>query len=152
MSEHSLQANIRCGIMVSPAAPVHAFSMGKQRRSAPVRAGRRGAYLTEEQLATYGTAGIKVRQWRFYRERMTIAELSEAADVAEGLISDLENEKGGCGLDTLEKLAPALKATIGMLFDVDPLRDKEFWSIYEEADPAQRRIIREQAAVIVRRV
>lgn len=105
--------------------------------------GRRGPYDADDPTQ-FGTLGIKLRQWRLFLE-MTIEELAEAAKVSTGTISGIEAGGSGFSKESLPKLANALGVTIGQLFDVNPLADREFWTIWREANSSQRQRIHDFA-------
>lgn len=98
----------------------------------------RGPYKSAEDPDLYGRGGIKLRQWRLYRE-MTVAQLAERANLSTGTISGIESATAGYGHATLVQLAKALDTTVAGLFGVNPLKHAEFWSVWDKLDDAQRR-------------
>jgi len=62
---------------------------------------------------------IYLREWREFRE-LTVEKLAEDAGVSPGLISQIENKISAGSADSLEKLALALKISVGELLDVKP--------------------------------
>lgn len=105
----------------------------------------RGPYKIDvENPEKLGTGGIKLRQWRIHRD-MTVAMLAAKADVSTGTVSDIEAAKLGWSWRTLHKLADALRTTPAALLGVNPLADREFWTIWDDASEPQRQRIADYA-------
>src|SRR5262245_1582613 len=114
------------------------FGMGKKSRRGQGRGTMgRGPYKTGEDPDLYGKGGIKVRQWRIFRG-LTVAELAERANLSTGTISSIEGATSGYGHATLGQLAKALETSVAALFGVNPLKDVEFWSVWDKLDDSQR--------------
>ncbi len=62
---------------------------------------------------------IHLRAWRLYRG-LTVEGLAAKAGVSPATISLIENYESAGSPRSLEKLAKALKCTVGQLFDVEP--------------------------------
>jgi transcriptional regulator with XRE-family HTH domain len=62
-----------------------------------------------------------IREWRRFRDRMTLQRLAEKADLAESTISDAEKRVHDVTGRTLLDLSKALDTTPGALLDVNPL-------------------------------
>lgn len=62
---------------------------------------------------------IYLKEWREYRG-LTVEALAEKARVSPALISLIENRKSAGSPDTLEKLADALRISVGELLDIKP--------------------------------
>lgn len=60
------------------------------------------------------TLGQRIRQHR-KAKGMTLHELSALSGVSKGALSKLENKPSNAGLETLEKIAKALKTTVSEL-------------------------------------
>jgi transcriptional regulator with XRE-family HTH domain len=97
----------------------------------------------------FGGGGIRLRQYRLARG-WTVEFTAEKASVSPGTISGIENG-GGYSPETLLKLAKAFKATVGMLFDIDPRKGGEaLWPLWNEADAPERQRIVDYARGVVR--
>jgi DNA-binding XRE family transcriptional regulator len=120
------------------------FSMAKPRDQRPAP---RGPYETDDP-EKLGTGDIKLRQWRLFR-KMTVAMLAEAAELSTGTISGIEGGDLGYSYVTLHKLAKALRTTVAGLFGVNPLKDREFWSVWDQASAPQRQRIMDHALGVV---
>lgn len=150
MSEYSLQGNVRPVRILPPAAMRHLGDMQTPRKTGAAHHGQRGAYMSAEKLAQFGSGGIKLRQWRWYRDRMTIAKLSDLSGVPGGTISGIEAGEANPTLDVVGKLAKALEVEIGDLFYWNPLDDAPILATWQAATDEQRRIIREHADIVVK--
>ena len=60
--------------------------------------------------------GTVIRQLRL-EHNLTIAEVSERADISRGMLSKIENSLAATSLETLEQLANALGVTLAKLFE-----------------------------------
>lgn len=78
-----------------------------------------------------------LKEWREYRN-MTQEQLAEAVGMSVSNISQLERGIQGYSQDGLEALAEALKCEPGHLHMVDPSKDDAIWSIWEQAQPAEK--------------
>ena len=59
--------------------------------------------------------GNAVKELRL-RQRLTISQVADLADLSVGMLSKIENGQISAGLDTLSRLAKALGSTMAMLF------------------------------------
>lgn len=124
--------------------------MAKSRGRPKKGKGSHGPYLLEvEDSDLLGGGGIRLRQHRLARG-WTMEKLAEAAGVSTGTIAAIENGKG-YSPDMLQKLAGALKVTVGELFDIDPRPGKEnsIWPIWSRATPHQKQRILDYAKGVV---
>jgi transcriptional regulator with XRE-family HTH domain len=112
--------------------------------------GPRGPYKSDvADPDMFGGGGIRLRQYRLARG-WTVEFTAEKASVSPGTISGIENG-GGYSPETLQKLAKAFRATVGMLFDIDPRKGGEaLWPLWNEADAAERQRIVDYARGVVR--
>lgn len=109
----------------------------------------RGPYkLSPEELAKFGTGGIKLRQWRAFRG-LTIPILALKAGVSAGTISQIENAETGWGDNMIIDLSNALEIEPAMLLGVNPLEKPEFWELWNRADPGQKLRINDYALGVV---
>lgn len=79
-----------------------------------------------------------IREWRQHR-KMTLQRLAELSGMAESTLSLLENGQRGYSQPGLEKIAKALRVTVGELTNVDPTRDSALWRIIDEMTDPQKR-------------
>jgi len=80
---------------------------------------------------------IFLSEWRIFRG-LTVEELATRSGMSTGNISNLQTGKQGYSDEGLQKLAKALDIDVGSLLEVDPLADREMWSVWTEATPEQR--------------
>jgi transcriptional regulator with XRE-family HTH domain len=92
---------------------------------------------------------IFLKQWREYRG-LTQEQLAERVGWSVGNVSQLERGLQGYSQEGLEALAEALRCDPGQLLTVDPTGDDAMWSIWEKAEPGQRKIIVELAKTVVK--
>lgn len=121
---------------------MHNFSMAKARKPPA----KRGPYRGD--IEKLGTGGIKLRQWRVYRN-MSIASLADASGVSTGTISEIEGDRGGWSADMLMSLAKGLDTTPAALMAINPLADPDFWELWFIADLSQRQRIKDVALGVV---
>lgn len=65
-------------------------------------------------------------------------------------LSMLENGKRGYTQDTLEAIAEALQTDVASLIMRDPANDDAIWSIWENAEVSERRMIVDIAKTITK--
>ena len=80
-----------------------------------------------------------IREWRQYRE-MTLEELAGALNMTASHFSMLERGQRGYTQETLEAVAGVLKTTAASLLMRNPLNDEAEWSIWDQADAAERKL------------
>lgn len=93
---------------------------------------------------------IFLKQWREYRG-LTQEALADRVGMSVSNISQLERGLQGYSDDGLSALAEALQCEPGQILNVDPTDDDAIWSIWERAEPGQRKIIMDVAKSIVGR-
>lgn len=101
-----------------------------------------------------------IKQWRKHRdlsqeklaERVAnyLAERGDNSGYTYASVGRLENGKMGYTQMILEALADALQTDPASLLMRDPLDPTGIWSIWDNALPAERRLITEQAEVVVK--
>jgi transcriptional regulator with XRE-family HTH domain len=92
---------------------------------------------------------IFLKEWRQYRD-LTQEQLAERVGWSVGNISQLERGQQGYSDEGLAMLAEALNCTPGQILDVDPTNDDAIWSLWERAEPGQRRTLLEVAKGFLR--
>jgi transcriptional regulator with XRE-family HTH domain len=91
-----------------------------------------------------------LRAWREFRH-MSQPELAEAIGTSHQVIGYLERGRTQLSAKWLRRLAPALKATPGLLLDHDPRTlDADLIEIWTAADEKQRRQITDIADTLTR--
>lgn len=80
-----------------------------------------------------------IREWRKYRE-MTLEALAERLEMTASHFSMLERGQRGYAQETLEAIADALQTTPASLLMRNPLDDSADWSIWDQAQPGERRL------------
>jgi transcriptional regulator with XRE-family HTH domain len=73
--------------------------------------------------------------------RFTVEELSERAGVSSGLISQIERGKGNPSFKTMQRLAAALEAPLGVLFQDDALPAAAYSSGADQTERESRRMV-----------
>ncbi len=73
------------------------------------------ANLKSQGLSLEKCIGNAVKELRL-RQRLTISQVADLADLSVGMLSKIENGQISAGLDTLSRLAKALGSTMAMLF------------------------------------
>ncbi len=92
---------------------------------------------------------IFLKEWRTYRG-LTQEQLAERVGWTKGNVSQLENGVQGYSQEGLEALAEALQCEPGQILNVDPTKDDAIWSIWEQAKPAERRMIVDIAKTVTK--
>ena len=92
---------------------------------------------------------IFLKQWREHRG-LTQEQLADRVGWSVGNVSQLERGLQGYSQEGLESLAEALQCDPGHLLNVDPSKDDAIWSIWEKAEPAERRLIVDLAKTVVK--
>jgi transcriptional regulator with XRE-family HTH domain len=91
---------------------------------------------------------IFLNEWREYRN-LTQEQLAERVGMSVSNVSQLEQGRQGYSQEGLEALAEALQCEPGQLLTVDPTADDAIWSIWERAQPDERRIILDVAKGLI---
>lgn len=92
-----------------------------------------------------------LRAWREFR-KMSQPELADAVGTSHQVIGYLERGRTQLSAKWLRKLAPALKATPGLLLDHDPhTLDRDLLEIWNSASDTERRQITDIAQTLTRK-
>lgn len=89
-----------------------------------------------------------IKQWRNHRG-LTLERLADRIDMTQSHLSMLENGKRGYTQETLELIAHALQTDAASLLIRNP-EDDGIWSIWDNAKPAERKMIVEIAKTITK--
>lgn len=93
------------------------------------------------------------RQWRKFRNDMTLEEVAAASGMTAGNISAMERGEQGYTPAGLQALAEVYQTSPGWLLEVNPLDDGEgLMSIIGRASDSQRKMIAEIAQTIVGKI
>lgn len=92
-----------------------------------------------------------IKDWREKRG-LSQERLAERLDMSPAQLSRIENAVQGYTQDVLEAIADALETDAASLIMRDPNAPEAIWSIWEHAQPAERRQIEEVAKVITKKV
>ncbi len=90
-----------------------------------------------------------IRQWREYRG-YSQEKLAGMLDTSGSMISRIESGAVPYTQDVLEALAEALSTDVASLLMRDPTNPEALWSIWDQAQEGQRKIIEEVARSIVK--
>jgi len=90
-----------------------------------------------------------IRQWRQHRG-LTLQKLADRLDMVPSHFSMLERGVRGYTQNTLEAVAAALRTDVASLWMRDPSDPDDFWSVWEQAKPGQRKKIMEIARTVVK--
>lgn len=90
-----------------------------------------------------------IRQWREHRG-YSQEKLAAILDTSGSIISRIESGKAPYTQDVLEALAEALSTDVASLLMRDPSNPEAMWSIWDQAQEGERRMIEEVARTIVR--
>lgn len=82
-----------------------------------------------------------IRKWRKKRE-LTLEECADRAGMSKGNLSNIETGKTGYNQATLEALAEALQCDPVDLLIRDPSDPEGIWSLWDRAQPGQRKQLR----------
>lgn len=101
-----------------------------------------------------------VRQWRMHRgvsqeelaERVGryLAERGSDRGYTHASIGRIENGKMAYTQPVLEAIAEALQTDVASLLIRSPVDESSIWAIWDEALPSERRIIEQQADIVIR--
>jgi len=91
-----------------------------------------------------------IREWRKHRD-LSLEQLGEKLQMTASHLSMLERGQRGYTQETLEAIAEAVGTDPASLLVRDPSASDGIWSIWEKANPSQRKMIVDIAQVIVRR-
>ena len=90
-----------------------------------------------------------IRQWREYRG-LTLEQLADRVEMTPSYLSMFERGQRGYTQNTLEALAEALQTDAASLLMRDPTDEEAVWSIWEQAKPAERRLIVDIAKTVTK--
>ena len=90
-----------------------------------------------------------IRQWRQHRG-LTLEQLADRLEMTPSHLSMLERGQRGYAQDTLEALADALQTDVASILMRDPSDPDAMWSVWDQAKPAERRMIVDIAKTIVK--
>lgn len=71
---------------------------------------------------------------------MTLEDMAGKLDMTASHLSMLERGQRGYTQETLESVAEALRTTVPALLTRNPSKENVEWSIWDQADPAQRKL------------
>lgn len=81
-----------------------------------------------------------IRQWREFRN-LTQEQLADRLEMTSSFLSMLERGQRGYTQETMEAIAYALQTDVASLLMRDPSDENAVWSIWEQAKPAERKMI-----------
>jgi transcriptional regulator with XRE-family HTH domain len=90
-----------------------------------------------------------IAQWRDFRG-LTQEQLAGRLGMTQSHLSMLENRKRGYTQETLEAIAEALQTDAASLLMRNPMKDEAIWTIWEHAQPGERRLIVDLAKTVVK--
>ena len=90
-----------------------------------------------------------IRQWRDHRG-LTLERLADRVGMTAGNLSQLERGNQGYTQNTLEALATALQTDTASLLMRNPEESEGLWSVWEQAKPAERKMIIEIARTVTK--
>lgn len=90
-----------------------------------------------------------IRQWREHRG-LTLERLADRVGMTAGNLSQLERGNQGYTQNTLEGLANALQTDVASLLMRDPSDSEGLWSIWDQAEPGERRMLVDIAKTVVK--
>jgi transcriptional regulator with XRE-family HTH domain len=114
--------------------PVHPVYMSK-------RPGQRGNRATYRR--TY------IRQWREVRER-TLEDIADKIGITHASLSRIERGLQPYSQAILEAIAAELSTDVASLLTRDPTDPETIWPIWDQAKPAERKMILDIAKTIVK--
>jgi transcriptional regulator with XRE-family HTH domain len=88
-----------------------------------------------------------IRQWREFRN-LTQEQLADRLEMTASFLSMLERGQRGYTQETLEAIAYALQTDVASLLMRDPSDENAVWSIWQQAKPAERKMIVDIAKTI----
>src|SRR5215475_144447 len=92
-----------------------------------------------------------IRAWREHRG-LTLEELAAKIEKTASQLSMLERGQRGYTQETLEDIAHALKTTTAALLSRNPAAEEdELFTLWENADPGERRMIERIAKGVIKR-
>lgn len=89
-----------------------------------------------------------IREWRKHRD-LTLEQLADRLDMTASHLSMLERGQRGYTQETLEAIAHALQTEAASLLMRDPSDPDAIWSVWDHAQPGERRQIVEVAKALV---
>jgi len=90
-----------------------------------------------------------IRQWRKFRG-LAIGEVANRLSTSKATVSRIENGLQPYTQDSLEALANALNTDPAALLAINPIADDAIWATWDEATPAQRKLIGALAKALLR--
>lgn len=90
-----------------------------------------------------------IKQWREHRG-LSQAQLADRLDTSESSISRIESGTQPYTQDVLEAIAEALQTDVASLLMRDPSTPEAMWSIWDQAQPGQRKMIEDLARTVVK--
>lgn len=81
-----------------------------------------------------------IRDWREFRDDMTLEELGDRIGMTASNLSMLERGLRGYTQETLEAIAAALNTSVAALLSRAPSREADEWAAWDNAEPADRRL------------
>jgi transcriptional regulator with XRE-family HTH domain len=91
-----------------------------------------------------------LRAWRKHRGK-TLEQVAELLHMSHSQLSRIENFKQPYNQELLERLAELYMCDVVDLLIRDPLDPEGMWTIWESAEPAERRQIRDVAEALTRK-
>lgn len=129
------QAQCTPAVILSPDDSVHAVYMAQAARK-----------IVPRVKPAFGRTFI--REWRLHRN-LTLEQLADRIDTTHASLSRIERGKQPYTQPMLEALADALQTDPASLLMRDPSSPDAIWSIWESAQPGERRAIVELAKTVV---
>ncbi len=127
------------------------YSMARKTTPLPSKKGDPGKGMVRTRFKTVIRPPRQFfRQWRKYRDDMTLEQVAEASGMTAGNISAMERGEQGYTPAGLQALAEVYRTSPGWLLEVNPLDEGEgLMSIIGRANDSQRKMIAEIAQTIV---
>lgn len=91
-----------------------------------------------------------IRQWRNFRHK-TLVQVAEELHMTHGQLSRIERGLQPYNQELLERLADLYRCDVVDLLIRDPSQPESIWSIWDRAQPGERRQITDVASALVRR-
>lgn len=90
-----------------------------------------------------------LRQWRQHRQK-TLVQVAEQLHMTHGQLSRIERSIQPYNQELLERLAELYRCDVVDLLIRDPSEPESIWSIWDRAQPGERRQIADVAGALVR--
>ncbi len=81
-----------------------------------------------------------MRDWRKFRDNMTLEELGHRIGMTASNLSMLERGERGYTQETIEAIANALNTSVAALLTRAPSREADEWVAWDNAEPADRKL------------